>query len=97
MDEGESLVREPILKRPIREIIFPREKPRTAYGKAIGLLEENRPADAIVSLRGIQALTKNDYARDQVEKEIVPSIEQGDIARALRLLHGLELVDETMR
>jgi hypothetical protein len=74
------MVREHILDGPIREILLP----------AIRLLEENKPRDSIVVLRAIQALTKEDHVRDQIEKEVVPSIWLGNIARALKLLHELE-------
>ena len=82
-----AMSREPIFDGPIRETLFP----------AIRLLEENKPEESIVVLRAIQELSKDDYLRDQIEKKVVPSIKQGNIANALKLLHDLELLDETIR
>jgi hypothetical protein len=74
------VVREPIFDGPTREILFP----------AIRLLEEGKPQESIVVLRAVQALIKNDYVRNQIEKEVVPSVWLGNIARGLELLHEPE-------
>jgi len=91
------MTREPIFfKRPVRDHLFERKPAANPYEHATQLLARGELANSIVILQGIVQKTGCEYCAKQIEEVIIPAIERNEVDRAIRLIKGLQLTDETI-